>query len=244
MNFDLHTHTTYSDGKADVEMMVFCAEALELSAFAITDHLNEGKPTDWIDEMVERVKRARAGRGFPVLCGVEAEIIDESGGTTLTEEVRSKLDIALAHWSGKGLPWTSDKNEIIEHFVECMVNICSNPLVDVIAHPFNIGRAPAEIALDDISTEDYRRIARAFRDGGKYFEVMNNMWWWFPDTKPSLFREQYLRIVRIFASEGVKFSIGSDAHSVGGAGNIAWSQRLLRDAGVGEEQLIDPASFL
>ena len=81
MNFDLHTHTTYSDGKADVEMMVFCAEALELSAFAITDHLNEGKPTDWIDEMVESVKRARAGRGFPVLCGIEAEIIDESGGT-------------------------------------------------------------------------------------------------------------------------------------------------------------------
>ncbi|MBQ8344879.1 MAG: hypothetical protein IJY42_01270 [Clostridia bacterium] len=35
---DLHTHTTYSDGKTTVENSLRCAENLGLSILSITDH--------------------------------------------------------------------------------------------------------------------------------------------------------------------------------------------------------------
>ena len=247
MNFDLHTHTRYSDGLVPIEDMMMYGEVLELDALAITDHLLPGKDA-FLDEMVAKVHEGRKRVHYTLLVGVEGTILDLDGSVSVDEAARAKIDICLVdvgHLT-KGIykdpPVTPAKQ--VENFVTAMLAVCQNPVVDVIAHPFNLGRIKPPLMLDSVSLRDYRRVARAFADHKKYFEVMNNMWWWFPNVLPRHFKERYLDVIKIFRDEGVRFSIGSDSHSVGGTGNIAWSQRMLREAGVGEGQLIRPQEFL
>ena len=247
MNFDLHTHTTYSDGRVSIEDLIMHGEALELDAMAITDHLFPEKGA-FLDEMVAKVQEGRKRVHYLLLAGVEGTILDVDGSVSVDEASRAKIDICLVDVSDftKGIyknpPATPAKQ--VENFVTAMLNMCQNPVVDVVAHPFNMGRTKPPLMLESISLRDYRRVARAFADHKKYFEVMNNMWWWFPNVPPRHFKERYLDVIRIFRDEGVRFSIGSDSHSVGWTGNIAWSQRMLREAGVGEGQMIRPNEFL
>ncbi len=247
LNFDLHTHTTYSDGKVPIEDLILYGDALELDALAVTDHVFPDK-AGFLDEYVAKVAEGRKRVRSLLLCGVEGTILDLSGRTSVDAAVRAKVDLCLVdvgHMTEgvyRNPPDSAAKQ--IANVVTAMRNVCENPAVDIVAHPFNLGRINPPLMLDSISLADYRKVARAFADHGKYFEVMNNMWWWFPAVAPRHFRERYLDVIRIFRDEGVRFSIGSDSHSVGGTGNIAWSQGMLREAGVSPEQLIKPRDFL
>ena len=53
-----------------------------------------------------------------------------------------------------------------------------------------------------------------------------------------------MEIVKFFAERGVKFTIGSDAHGIGGIGNLGWSRYVLEAANVPSVQLVNPDSFL
>jgi 3',5'-nucleoside bisphosphate phosphatase len=61
--FDLHTHSTFSDGTLDPEQVVELAVSRELAGIALTDHDNTGG--------VERARAAAKGGGLTVLLGCE-----------------------------------------------------------------------------------------------------------------------------------------------------------------------------
>jgi 3',5'-nucleoside bisphosphate phosphatase len=61
--FDLHTHSTFSDGTLDPEQVVELAGSRGLTGIALTDHDNTGG--------VERARAAAAGTGLTVLLGCE-----------------------------------------------------------------------------------------------------------------------------------------------------------------------------
>jgi predicted metal-dependent phosphoesterase TrpH len=61
--FDLHTHSTFSDGTLDPEQVVELARTRDLTGIALTDHDNTGG--------VERARAAAAGTGLTVLLGCE-----------------------------------------------------------------------------------------------------------------------------------------------------------------------------
>jgi 3',5'-nucleoside bisphosphate phosphatase len=61
--FDLHTHSTFSDGTLDPERVVELAATRGLTGIALTDHDNTGG--------VERARAAAAGTGLTVLLGCE-----------------------------------------------------------------------------------------------------------------------------------------------------------------------------
>jgi predicted metal-dependent phosphoesterase TrpH len=61
--FDLHTHSTFSDGTLDPEQVVELATSRDLTGIALTDHDNTGG--------VERARAAAAGTGLTVLLGCE-----------------------------------------------------------------------------------------------------------------------------------------------------------------------------
>jgi predicted metal-dependent phosphoesterase TrpH len=61
--FDLHTHSTFSDGTLEPEQVVELARARDLSGIALTDHDNTGG--------VERARAAARARGLTVLLGCE-----------------------------------------------------------------------------------------------------------------------------------------------------------------------------
>ena len=61
--FDLHTHSTFSDGTLDPERVVELATTRDLTGIALTDHDNTGG--------IERAQAAARGTGLTVLLGCE-----------------------------------------------------------------------------------------------------------------------------------------------------------------------------
>ena len=70
--YDLHTHSTFSDGSCTVDELIGLARERGLGAMAITDH-------DCLCQLSEVRERARA-LGFPVLAGIEASAFDPARG--------------------------------------------------------------------------------------------------------------------------------------------------------------------
>jgi 3',5'-nucleoside bisphosphate phosphatase len=70
--FDLHTHSTFSDGTLEPEQVVELAATRDLTGIALTDHdTTEG---------VERARKAAAGTGLEVLLGCELSAEHEGAG--------------------------------------------------------------------------------------------------------------------------------------------------------------------
>ncbi|MBI4977593.1 MAG: PHP domain-containing protein [Spirochaetes bacterium] len=242
---DLHTHTTYSDGKNPVVDHIRGAEAAGLSYLAITDHCFNPSAAEWITQMRDDIRAVKTH--VTVFAGIEAQIRDASGATTVPQQETEKLDIILVDIGGmtegvfRNPP--ASKQMAIKNAVTAYVNVSADPLVDIVAHPFNLGRTPSGIASTDITDADVRTVARAFAANGMIFEIMNSSWWWFPDEDIASFTKRYADIVRIAAEENVRLSKGSDAHAVCGVGMLSWVDRVIAMAGV-EKAIIDPSMFV
>ncbi|MFA0767277.1 MAG: hypothetical protein OXFUSZZB_000605 [Candidatus Fervidibacter sp.] len=246
MRYDLHTHTTFSDGRDSVWEMARAADAVGLDAIALTDHLEPDRwgnvHTDWVNAFLREVEAVRGKVRARVLAGVEAPLLNLRGETTVTPELYRSLDVVLCglEWSTVGIAVAPPEDEVKlqRHLVSAYGNLALNPLVDVIAHPFNLGRFPTPLPLSRLAASAVREIAAAFREGEKAFELNNTLWWWFPDALPMQTLRDYAAIVEIVADAGVKFVVGSDAHSLHGVGNLRWVEQLIRLVG------LEPRHFL
>lgn len=247
MRYDLHTHSTYSDGRNPLVENVRAAIACGLDVYAISDHWpSAALEGDGMDAYLSEIHEYARTAPIPILAGIEAPIMDFEGAVLLPEDGRRRLDAVIAelHWGhGAGPKLQALSGDAVIHALRDMyVAIAANPDVDIIAHPFNTGRF-LDLQLDDIPESALREIATAFADGGKAFDVINTMWWWFPHVPIDEFTRQYARIVRIFAEKGVSFAPSSDAHACGAVGNLTWAMRVLQESG-GEPHMLDPTELI
>ena len=247
MPYDLHTHTTFSDGSHSVETTVKFAEAVGLEAVAITDHFTpKSRLVDeegLLDRYLDEIARASRQAEVLVLRGVEATLLDVKGGVSISEEVFSRVDVVLADLSGhtEGILRNppASRRQLLANLTKCLIHAMSSPFFHILAHPFNLGRLPDPIEPVDLPRCDLEEIAAAMRENGKIFEIMNCTFWWFPQMPVRRFTEQYIEMVQLFAKAGILFSLGSDDHRTG-VGNLGWSHRVLRAINVPEEQIVDP----
>lgn len=94
--FDLHSHSTFSDGSFSAAELVCQARELGLQGLAITDH-------DWLGQLSE-VRATARELGFPVLAGVEVSAFDPVRGRKV-------------HMLGFGLEATPDESGPLERLV-------------------------------------------------------------------------------------------------------------------------------
>ena len=194
---DLHVHTHWSEGAHSIEEMAEAARALHYEYIAICDHaeslhIARGlSPERLADQMreTERINRA-ADDGFTLLTGTECNI-DMDGQIDLPDSVLADLDVVVASvHSGFKQP----REEMTERVITAM----HNEHVDIIGHP--TGRVLLSREAYQI---DLPRVSRAAAALGVLMEINA-----FPgrldlsDVNARQAREA-----------GVRFSLGSDAHS-------------------------------
>ncbi|NLM30982.1 MAG: DNA polymerase/3'-5' exonuclease PolX [Methanomicrobiales archaeon] len=194
---DLHVHTHWSEGAHSIEEMAEAARALHYEYIAICDHaeslhIARGlSPERLADQMreIERINRA-ADDGFTLLTGTECNI-DMDGQIDLPDSVLADLDVVVASvHSGFKQP----REEMTERVITAM----HNEHVDIIGHP--TGRVLLSREAYQI---DLPRVSRAAAALGVLMEINA-----FPgrldlsDVNARQAREA-----------GVRFSLGSDAHS-------------------------------
>ena len=250
-NYDLHIHTTFSDGAHSVEEQTRFGAVSDLDVMAISDHYFPGKgiaaSEDAFESYLRAIDNAAAEVAVPVLKAVEGTILNVSGDVSVPPGIAKRLDIVLVDFSGytEGILRDAppDREALIGNVIECMLNVCRNPIVDIVAHPFNLGRASIPLRPADLPSDGIERVAEAFHDHGKIFEIMNCMFWWFPNMPVGEFHREYLEIVQVFLDRGVRFSVGSDDHRTG-VGNLAWSRRVIRELAIPEDQIFDPLGIV
>ncbi len=231
---DLHLHTTYSDGVDSIELMARTAVMNRLELIAITDHMYSnlfmnGKTTgEYFDEIGEVSEKYPE---LKILKGVEGTLLSVDGEVSVPDREIGKFDIVLIDiaWKAKGIACEAPGNKVdlLNNISRAFRNLCSNKNIDIIAHPFNFGRIVENFSFSLFSENFLQEIAGHFIDGDKSFEIMNDIWWWFPELEPEEITQEYARILKVFKDFGVKFTKGSDSHSHQGVGHSGYSDVLI-----------------
>lgn len=241
--YDCHTHTTLSDGRSSAEENVRAAEAAGLTAVALTDHLLPGTSREGLRQRVAEARRLDAASPITVVVGVEAMILDTEGTVSVDREAAAMVQFVLADLGsltrGVAVDPPASVKRYEENVLAAVANAARNPVVDAIAHPFNLGRFDAVLTPEQISRDGLRRVARVMVEYNVAFEIMNQIHWWFPQMTVAEFTRDYSLLLRIFAREGVKFVVGSDAHSCGAVGNLHYCSQLMQAAGIERSQLVN-----
>jgi len=185
---DLHTHTTWSDGKDTLEDMVAAAQARGYAYYAICDHSQRlrgdllYRQAEEIDALNERVAP------FRILKGVEVNIKPD-GTLDVSDE-----DLATRDWVVASVHSRFDHNP-----TERVMAAMESPYVDVIGHPTNrriSKRQPAPI--------DVERVIEKALETGTFLEINSQ-----PDRLD--LTDVHARAAR---EAGLKLVIDSDGHQI------------------------------
>jgi len=192
---DLHSHSTWTDGRASIEEMARAAKKAGLEYFAVTDHSQRLRMTHGLDPARVREQAreiaavARRVGGIEILRGIEVDILDD-GKLDLPDDVLGHLDWVVASVHSK---LDMDAKAMTRR----MVAAIRNPNVNVIGHPSGRlinQRAPSSFDLD--------AILKAAREEGCALEVNSQ-----PDRLD-------LTDTACLAAKhaGVKLVVSSDSH--------------------------------
>jgi DNA polymerase (family 10) len=210
---DLHSHTTYSDGRGSLEQMALAARERGYQYLAVTDHPRGtfAEQDNEIDALNERLKP------FRLLKGIEVNIrID--GSLSLPDDVLAGRDWVIA-----SLHAAFDRNPT-ERVLEAM----ENPHVDMIGHltarKINI-RNPADVNVE--------RVVEKALETGTFLEI---------NAQPNRLdlRDTHARMA---AEAGVKIAVDTDAHELRALQHVEMGVAQARRAWLTKEQVLNTRTW-
>lgn len=222
LEYDLHTHSTYSDG-SDLRSMVQAAREAGLSGIGITDHCtliddNFGRSErfaleETYEDRRQEIEAVRETADIEIYDGVEV-----CYSPTIEDRIADFLDeasfdyaIGSVHFAdgydfttGAGTGSSSEERQVaVDRYFERQIDLVESGLFEVIAHVDLPNRLPA---LRDLATEDhYRRLATALATSRTV-----------PEINAGRIRRDYGDVhpdpAYLDAFDGLPFVAGSDAH--------------------------------
>jgi DNA polymerase (family 10) len=220
MRGDLHSHTTWSDGRAELREMAAEAEALGRSYLAVCDHarrLREGR----LEQQAEEIAAvSSATKGLQILRGIEVDIRAD-GSLDMPDEVLADLDWVMASiHSG----FDRSRDELTRRLQSAM----ENPQVDCIGHP--TGRKINRREPYDV---DFEAILETSLETGTFLEINCQ-----PDRLD--LDDNHARVA---AEAGARLVISTDAHRVHELANMRLGVAQARRAWIGPEQIVNTRTW-
>lgn len=221
---DLHCHTRETDGKHSLRQMLDAAEDRGYDYVAITDHsqnvrVAEGMDEDRTEKHAERIRKAAAQRDILVLAGVEVDIL-EDGRLDLDEDVLQGLDWVVASIHSK-----FDLEE--EAMTDRLLRAIESGVIHCIGHPFCRQikhRGPIDF--------DVPRILKACAENDVFLEINANPERLdLPDT-----------VCKQAKEAGVKMVISTDAHQKGGLRNMPFGVEVARRGWLTRDDVVNTFS--
>jgi len=210
---DLHTHTTWSDGKDTLEDMVAAAIDRGYAYYAICDHAQRlrgdllARQAEHIDALNEVVKP------FRILKGIEVNIRAD-GSLDVDEEDLATLDWVVASVHSR---FDQDPTERVLAAME-------SPYVDCIGHL--TGR---KIGRRQPSPVDVERVIEKALETGTFLEI---------DSQPDRLDLTDVN-ARAAREAGLKLVIDSDAHEVGALEFVELGVGQARRAWLGADDVVN-----
>lgn len=242
-NVDYHIHSSFSDGQPDYRQILDRAKELKLDGIAITDHFDRYDENERIrsvtdDELLRHFDAIRAYAdkiNQKALCGIET-CTDFKGDLKLSDRVIKSCDIIITsphyvEFNGELVPGEYYNEEFWDRYKTKVLNMARGP-GDILGHceaylPFGKLLAPGATTYEQRQALSRSIAERYFNDG--YMEELVNalkisgkaMELHCVTSTP---REC---IIKSCIDNGVRLSLGSDAHVLCGVGNTAWGAGML-----------------
>jgi putative hydrolase len=221
---DLHLHTRWSDGGAEIEAMARTAVELGHEYLAVTDHsphlkvargLEPERLRDQLD-LIDSLNEELAP--FRILTGIEVDILDD-GALDQEDELLARLDVVVA--SVHSALRMEEKPMTVR-----MITAIANPHMDILGHCTGRlikGRGRKE------STFDAELVFAACRELDKAVEV---------NCRPERL-DPPRRMLAMVDTMGVKVAIDTDAHA---RGQLAWHGygcARVAETGIGPDRIVN-----
>ena len=219
---DLHTHTTWSDGRASVYEMGLAARERGYDYLAICDHTVSvgavpGLDSDGVRRQAEEISEANERlTPFRLLRGTECDI-RRDGSLDLSEDVLAELDWVQASVHG-GQRGSRDEltKRVLTALESSYVSCLSHPTGRLINH-----RPPNAVDLEAVFAQ--------LAEQGRAVEV-NGL----PDRLD--LRDEHVRLAR---EAGVAIVVNTDAHSTRGLVNMELAVATARRGGASPEDVVN-----
>ena len=219
---DVHSHSTWSDGKATMLEMARGAEAMGYSYLGVTDHSPRIKVVNGLDanrllaQSREMAEVQAQVPGVALLQGIEVDIL-EDGSLDLPDMVLELLDVVIAS------PHVKLRQEP-QAMTERMLRAVSHPHVDVIGHP--TGRRPGS---RDGASYDLEAVFKEAARHGVALEI---------DCDPARM-DLSPEMARLALELGCNFTMDADAHAPAELAYVPMGMWMARRAGIPQDRILN-----
>ena len=233
---DLHVHTRLSAcarGEMRLAAILDACARRGVKYLGITDHVDAHTNPAILREVEEELGRLE--KPVEVFLGCEADIL-AVGRHCVTEEMKCMLDFIMVsanhfHDSAVAQPKAVSLEAVGRHFLEMFRYACSLDFVDVIAHPMLVfPRTFDPTCLYLIDESELAEAVGLARKNGIAMEI----------SPRALSRDQLhfrLRFLAMCKEAGLKFAIGSDAHSLESVGQTAILAPIIDELGITDSDI-------
>jgi DNA polymerase (family 10) len=222
---DIHSHTTQTDGRDDIETMAVAAREMGLKYLAVTDHSKALAMANGLDEhrALEHARKVREIgsrlEGITLLAGIECDIRLD-GSMDLADDCLAELDVVIASVHSA---FTLDEAQMTDRILRAI----SNPHVDILGHPTGRRLLKREPYKLDINT-----IIDAAAASGVAMEI-----------NCQIDRLDLSDVnARAARDRGVKIVISTDAHSRTAFGRLKWGIQMARRAWLTKDDVLNTRS--
>ena len=221
---DLHVHSTWSDGGAEIDVMARAARDLGHEYIALTDHsprltIAHGLSRERLEEQLVVVEALNADLApFRILTGIEVDIL-EDGSLDHTDEMLARLDVVVASVHSK---LRMDGKEMTRR----MITAIANPNVDILGHCTGrlvVGRGRPQ------SDFDAELVFHACEQLGTAVEI---------NSRPERL-DPPKDLLDIAVEMGCEFSIDTDAHAPGQLEWQPYGADKAADSGITPDRIIN-----
>jgi histidinol phosphatase-like PHP family hydrolase/predicted nuclease with RNAse H fold/dephospho-CoA kinase len=220
---DLHSHSSWSDGAASIDLMTEAARKNGLKYLAVTDHSRSSKlqggltPLLWLRQATAV---AIAKSLYPLLHGIEVDIL-KNGRLDLPDSLLALADIVVGSVHAN---WSDDSEVNTKRLIKAI----ESGGIDIIAHGTSalIGKPGIPDYVREPSPVDWPIVFRKCAE-------------WHVAVEFNCFPSRLdlgLRLLRQAVESGCKISLGSDAHARAHLLNLRFGKEVLK--------VIDPNAVL
>ena len=197
---DYHIHCNYNDHSSidlTIENILKRANDLQLQKIAFTEHVRAD--SDWTEKYLEELKKYENTTTIKILKGFEAKILSD-GNVDCPLNYLNKDYFIIASFHTK----YQDK----EKWYNALIKTIRNENVNVIGH----------LAPDpwiSLEKKEINYLGEEIHSNNKIVEIN------------AKYKRPPLEFIKIFKEQGVKFHLGSDAHSISEIANYKGIKNLI-----------------
>jgi len=197
---DYHIHCNYNDHSSKdltIKNIIKRANDLQLQKIAFTEHVRA--TSDWTEKYIEEIKKFENTTTIKILKGFETKILPD-GNVDCPLNYLNKDYFIIASFHTK----YQDK----EKWYNALIKTIRNENVNVIGH-----LAPdPEISLEK---KEINNLGEEIHSNNKIVEIN------------AKYKRPPLEFIKIFKELGIRFHLGSDAHSLNEIGNYDRIKNLI-----------------